>query len=426
MTTKALPLILLGTLSASFTAHADLLIYAGQLIDGKSDKPQKKMTVVVDNDRIKDIKRGYITPKSGDEVIDYRMGTVMPGFIDMHTHLSFQMSPNSYMEPYTLNPADIALRGSLFAKKTLKAGFTTVRELGDSGNASVALRTAINKGYIQGPTIYTAGKSIATTGGHADPTNGRRLTMMGDPGPKQGVINGAEDAYKAVRQRYKEGADLIKITATGGVLSMAKSGQNPQFTDKELKAIVAAAKDYGFKVAVHGHGKEGIKRAILAGVNTIEHGTYLDKETFALMKKHNVALVPTLSAGAFVVEKAKIDGYFPEIVRPKAASIGPKMQDMFSRAYKAGVTIAFGTDAGVGAHGENGKEFALMVNAGMPEMKAIQSATSVAAKVLGVDDIGHLAKGKRADIVAVKGNPLSDIRLLEQPSVVIKTGRVVE
>lgn len=410
----------------SSAVAAETLIYAGQLIDGTSAKPQKNKTVVVNGDKIIAVKSGFVQPKASDVVVDYRQGTVMPGFIDMHTHLSFQGSPTSYMEPFTMNPADIALRGSVYASRTLHAGFTTVRDLGDAGNASVALRTAIAKGYIQGPRIYTAGKSIATTGGHADSTNGRSLALMGDPGPKQGVINGAEDAYKAVRQRYKEGADLIKITATGGVLSVAKSGQNPQFTNAELKAIVAAAKDYGFKVAVHGHGKEGIKRAILAGVDTIEHGTYLDNELFALMKKHDVALVPTLSAGAYVAEKAKIDGFFPEIVRPKAATIGPKIKETFANAYKAGVTIAFGTDAGVFAHGENGGEFKFMVDAGMPAMKVIQSATSVAANRLGESNIGVLAAGKWADIVGVKGNPLKNIEVLAAPTLIIKAGTVIK
>ncbi|MBM7072570.1 amidohydrolase family protein [Shewanella sp. 202IG2-18] len=410
----------------SVNALADTMIYAGQLIDGKHAVPSKNKTIIIKDDKIIAIKAGFVTPSSDDVVIDYSKGTVMPGFIDMHTHLSYQGGPKSYMEPFTLNPADIALRGSLYARKTLDAGFTTIRDLGDSGNASVALRTAIAKGYIQGPRIYTAGTSIATTGGHADHTNGRNLELMGDPGPKHGVINGVEDAFKAVRQRYKEGADLIKITATGGVLSVAKSGQNPQFTDNELEAIVTAAKDYGFKVAVHGHGKEGIKRAILAGVDTIEHGTYLDDELFSLMKKNDVALVPTLSAGAYVAEKAKIDGFFPEVVRPKAATIGPKIQGTFAKAYKAGVTIAFGTDAGVFAHGENGKEFKLMVDAGMPPIEAIRSATYVAAERLGEDNIGHIAKGKWADLVGVDGDPLQEVELLEAPNLVIKAGKVLK
>ncbi|QSX40956.1 metal-dependent hydrolase family protein [Shewanella cyperi] len=419
-------LLPLSLMLLSVQAQALTLIHAGQIIDGRSDAPMQQATLVLDGNLIQAIEPGYRAAAEGDTVIDWRDGTLMPGFIDMHTHLTFRGGEGAYLEPYTLNPADVALRGVLYGQKTMNAGFTTVRDLGDMGNASVALRNAINKGWVQGPRIYTAGTSIATTGGHADKTNGRNLELVGDPGPKEGVINGAAEAYKAVRQRYKEGADLIKITATGGVLSVAKSGENPQFTDEELKAIVAAASDYGFKVAVHAHGKEGIRRAILAGVNTIEHGTYMDKDLFPLMKKHNVALVPTLMAGEYVTEKAKIDGFFPELVRPKAAEIGPKIQTTFAAAYKAGVRIAFGTDAGVFEHGDNAREFSLMVAAGMPPMKAIQSATSVAAEVLGEPKIGILEPGRFADVVGVRGNPLKDIQLLERVSLVIKDGKVVK
>ncbi|QYK05362.1 metal-dependent hydrolase family protein [Shewanella zhangzhouensis] len=407
-------------------AHALTLIHAGSIIDGEAAKPVREATLVLDGNRIQGIEKGYRAAAEGDTVIDWRDGTLMPGFIDMHTHLTFQGSKDSYLEPYTLNPADLALRGVMYGKRTLNAGFTTVRDLGDAGLGSIALRNAINKGWVEGPRIFTAGTSIGTTGGHADKTNGRNQELVGDPGPKEGVINGPADAYKAVRQRYKDGSDLIKITATGGVLSVAKSGENPQFTDEELKAIVAAAKDYGFKVAVHAHGKDGMKRAILAGVNTIEHGTYMDEELFPLMKKHNVALVPTLLAGEFVADKAKIDGYFPEVVRPKAAAIGPKIQGTFAKAYKAGVTIAFGTDAGVYEHGRNGREFTLMVDAGMPPMAAIQSATSVAARVLGQSDIGTLKAGMLADVTGVKGNPLENIALLEAVDLVIKDGTRVK
>ena len=419
-------LLAVALMGVSIHSHAAVLIHAGQIIDGVSQQPMKNATLIMDKGEIVAIEPGFKTAMATDEVIDWRQGTIMPGFIDMHTHLTHQGGPGSYMEPFTLNPADFALRGASYANKTLNAGFTTVRDLGDTANVSVALRDAINKGYIPGPRIFTAGTTIGTTGGHADQTNGRNLALSGDPGPKQGIINGPEDAYKAVRQRYKEGADLIKITATGGVLSVAKSGENPQFTDEELRAIVAAAKDYGFKVAVHAHGKEGIRRAILAGVNTIEHGTYMDKELFVLMKKHNVALVPTLSAGAYVAEKAKIDGFFPELVRPKAATIGPKIKATFAEAYQSGVKIAFGTDAGVYPHGDNGKEFGYMVDAGMPPMAAIQSATSVAADVLGESKLGQLSPGKYADVVGVMGDPLQNIQLLEQPKLVIKAGLVVK
>ena len=307
------------------------------------------------------------------------------------------------------------------------AGFTTVRNLGDDGIVTVSLRKAIARGYIDGPRIYTSGKGIGTTGGHADPTNGVRSDLRGDPGPKEGVINGPEEARKAVRQRYKEGADLIKITATGGVLSLAKNGQNPQFTPAELDAIVATANDYGMTVAVHAHGVEGMKRAIEAGVTSIEHGTYMNQDIMKLMKKYDVYYVPTISAGKFVAEKAQEDGFLPAVVRPKAAAIGPQIQNTFSEAYKAGVKIAFGTDSGVSPHGDNAKEFVYMVEAGMPAMAAIQSATIEAAKLLRAEEeIGSIAAGKLADIIAVDGDPLADISVMTNVSFVMKDGKSLQ
>ncbi|WP_163933988.1 amidohydrolase family protein [Paraferrimonas sp. SM1919] len=416
-------LSLLALLVSAYSASAATLIHSGKLIDGVNDKVLTKQTIVVEGNKITAIKSGYITPSSSDTLIDLKDATLLPGFIDMHTHLVMQTSKNNYLENYRLEPADVALRGALYAKRTLEAGFTSVRDLGDKGNASISLRNAINGGYVIGPRIFTAGKSIATTGGHADPSNGHRKGLWDQPTPADGVINGAVEATKAVRERYQDGADLIKITATGGVLSMAKSGQNPQFQMHELEAIVNTAKDYGMTVAVHAHGREGMRRAIMAGVTTIEHGTYMDNEIMALMKKHNVTYVPTLLAGAFVAQQAAIPGYYPEIVRPKAAKIGPLIKETFARAVKAGVTIAYGTDAGVFYHGDNAKEFAIMVDAGMDEMAAIKSATSVAARTLNQDNIGQLKAGYLADIVAVKGNPLDDIRVLESIDFVMKDGK---
>ncbi len=356
-------------------------------------------------------------------MVDLRGTTVMPGLMDMHTHLSIQYSARAYLERFYLNDADLAYRSTVYARRTLMAGFTTVREVG--GQISTALRDAIAKGWVVGPRIFSAGKSIATTGGHADPTTGLNHYFAGDPGPKEGVINGVADARKAVRQRYKNRADLIKITATGGVLSTAKNGLNPQFTEDELRAIVETARDYGMHVAAHAHGAEGMKRAIRAGVRSIEHGTFMDDEVIALMKKYGTYYVPTISAGKWVAEKAKIDGFFPEIVRPKAALVGPQIEKTFARAYKAGVKIAFGTDSGVSPHGENAKEFIYMVEAGMPPMKAIQSATRVAAELLGVEDrLGTITPGKIADIIAVAGNPLQDISAMLQVVFVMKEGKI--
>ena len=248
--------------------------------------------------------------------------------------------------------------------------------------------------------------------------------FRGDPGPHEAVVNGVDDAMKAVRQRYKDGSDLIKITATGGVLSVAKNGQNPQFTEQEIRAIVETANDYEMHVAAHAHGVEGMQRAIRAGVRTIEHGTLMDKPTARLMKQYGTYYVPTVSAGEFVFEKAKEPGYFPEIVRPKALEIGPKIKQTLGMAYKEGVKIAFGTDMGVSPHGENADEFVFMVEAGMKPIDAIFAATSVAAEVLNQKDLGKIKKGMKADIVAVDGNPLKDISVTKKVVFVMKDGVV--
>ena len=413
-------------ISSSFSAAADTLIHAGKVFTGTSKTLQENMTIVVENNKIKAVKKGFAEALEGDKVIDLKTSTVMPGLMDMHVHLSSQHDgPQTYLERFSLNEADYALRAANYAEITLDAGFTTVRNLGDGYNETVALRNAIAKGYATGPRIYTVAKSIATTGGHADPSNGLSHLLRPDVGPKQGVVNGEVEAREAVRARYQDGADLIKITATGGVLSVAKSGQNPQFMTDELEAIVDTAKDYGMTVAVHAHGKEGMKRAIEAGVDSIEHGTYMDDEIRTLMKKHGTFYVPTILAGKFVADKAKVDGFFPELVRPKAAAIGPLIQNTFEQAHKAGVKIAFGTDSGVSAHGDNAKEFSLMVEAGMKPADALLSATVNSASLLGISDIlGTLEPGKLADIVAVQGNPLDDISLLESVSFVMKDGVV--
>ncbi len=400
-------------------------LHCGKLIDTKKGEVLNKMTIIVTGNKITDVRKGYIKASSNeDKTIDLTTKTVMPGLIDMHVHIEGQLNPKSYAEAFILNEADVAFNAQKYAKTTLMAGFTTVRDLGGSG-VNVSLRNAINQGKVDGPRIITAEKAIGTTGGHADPTNGRNKALMGDPGPKEGVVNSVDDAKKAVRQRYKNGADMIKITATGGVLSVAKNGQNPQFTIEEIKAITQTAKDYGMHVAAHAHGDEGIQRAIIGGVKTIEHGTLMSEETMELMKKYNVYHVPTITAGKSVEAKAKIKGYFPEIIVPKALEIGPKIQDTFRKAYKKGVKIAFGTDAGVFDHGENGKEFGYMVEGGMPAMETIQSATITNAHILELSDkIGRIEKGLLADIVATDDDPIKNIKTLEKVSFVMKNGKI--
>lgn len=407
------------------TSRADTLIHAGRLIDGESSRALTEVTIRIDGETITGIERGYVAPGSDDTLVDLRDRTVLPGLMDMHVHLTGQYSARSNLNRFILNEADYAFDAAMYAKRTLEAGFTVVRNLGDSYNVTVALRKAIEDGDIPGPRIFTAAKSLASTGGHADPTNGWAAQFGADPDPKDGVVNSVQDARKAVRQRYKDGADWIKITATGGVLSVAKSGQNPQFTDEELEAIVATATDYGMRVAAHAHGTEGMKRAVLAGVASIEHGTFMSEEVMDLMKERGTYFVPTILAGNWVAEKAEIDGFFPELVRPKAAAIGPVIEGTFAKAYARGVPIVFGTDTGVSAHGDNAQEFALMVEGGMPPMEAIQSATSVAANFLGIGDThGTIESGKQADVIAVPGNPLDDIAALERVSFVMKAGKI--
>jgi imidazolonepropionase-like amidohydrolase len=417
---KHLLSIIVGSL-ISQSALADV-IYAGKLIDGNGGTPRDNVSIVIEGNNIKAIEDGFINP-AGEKVIDLRDHTVLPGLMDMHVHLDGEYDRSSYLGRFTRNAADYALNAAYFAEKTLMAGFTTVRNPGDNFNSTIALRNAIANGKASGPRIFSAGKSLATTGGHADPTNGFRHDLMGTPGPEAGVINGTADAWEAVRQRYKDGADFIKLTVTGGVLSVAKSGDNPQFSDEELQAVMAAAKDYNFHVAVHAHGAEGMKRALRAGAKTVEHGTYMDAEAMKLMKRNKAFYVPTITAGKWVAEMSKEDGYYPELVRPKAAAIGPLIQDTFGRAYKNGVPIVFGTDAGVFPHGLNGREFGYMVEAGMPPMEAIVSATKTAAELINMDDkLGTINAGKIADIVAVKGDPLADIALLENITFVMKDG----
>lgn len=415
----------LGVLLLAFSVQAQkTIIHCGSLIDAKTNDVQTQMTIVVEGNKITAIQKGYSSPASGDQVVDLKQKTVMPGLIDMHVHLEGETNKDAALQRFTLNDADIAFRSTVFAKKTLMAGFTTVRDLGGSG-VNIALRNAIAQGLVVGPRVITAGKSIATTGGHADPTNSYRKDLMGDPGPREGVINSPEEARQAVRQRYKDGSDMIKITATGGVLSLAKDGSGPQFTDEELKAIIETAKDYGMHTAAHAHGTEGMKRAVLAGITTIEHGTKMTEEVMDLMKQKGTFYVPTITAGKFVGEQAKVPGYYHPLVVPKALEIGPQIQETFRKAYKRGVKIAFGTDAGVFPHGENGKEFTYMVEAGMPAMEAIKSATVVNAGILGLaDKVGTLEVGKLADLVATDENPLTNIKTMEKISFVMKEGVV--
>ena len=401
----------------------DYYIHAGKLFDSKQGKMLNNMTIIVSGKKILDVKKGFEYSKNdNDIIIDLKNSTVMPGFIDLHVHIESEYNPEKYLNEFTAEESEIAFSSLKFAKRTLMAGFTTVRDLGGSG-VNISLRNAINKGEVDGPRIFTAGKAIGTTGGHADPTNGWKKSIAGNPGPSEGVINGTDDARKAVRERYKNGADVIKITATGGVMSIAKNGQNPQFTLEEIKAICETANDYDMIVAAHAHGDEGIQRAVIGGVHTIEHGTLLSDESMKLMKQYGTYYVPTITAGKEVAANAKIPGYYDELVVPKALAIGPKIQSTTERAYKAGVNIAFGSDAGVFPHGKNAKEFIYMYEAGIPIIECLQAATIVNAKILSMENqIGQIKKDFIADIVATKLNPEDDISTLENVTFVMKGG----
>jgi imidazolonepropionase-like amidohydrolase len=400
------------------------LIHCGTLIDAVKNEAQSQMTIVVEGKKITAVQKGFSAPAGTDKVIDLKSQTVMPGLTDMHVHLEQETSKGGEIKRYQQNQADIAFDAAKYAKNTLMAGFTSVRDLGGSG-VNIALRNAINKGTVIGPRIFTSGRTIATTGGHGDPSNGLADKLTLDGQYLTGVVNGVDECRQAVRQRYKEGSDCIKITATGGVLSIAKSGKAPQFTEEEIRAIVETAKDYGYHVAAHAHGAEGIKRAVRGGVTTIEHGTFLDDEGIELMKKNGTYLVATILAGKTVADSAKIPGYYHPLVVPKALETGPIIQATFGKAYKAGVKIAFGTDSGVSIHGYNAYEFQYMVEAGMPAMEAIKSATITPAEIIGVQkDLGTIEAGKTADIIATDGNPLQDIKMMRKVSFVMKDGVV--
>ena len=415
-------IVLLFVLLISNLIHADTLLHVGNLLNTEDGDISKAVTIHIKGNKISEITKGYAAAKQGDDVINLKDYYVSPGFMDMHVHLAQEYVPKAERET-KIEPEFRALFAANAASKTLLAGFTSVRNLGDGGMETISLKKAIDQGLVIGPRIFTSGKTIATTGGHGDPTNGMSKDNYVPPSPEEGVIDSPEDAIKAVRQRYKDGTDGIKITATGGVLSVAKSGENPQFTDAELNAIVSTANDYGLWTAAHAHGKEGMKRAVLAGINSIEHGTFMDQEVMQLMKEKGTYYVPTIMAGDWVAEKAKIPNFFPELVRPKAEKIGPQIQSTFAEAYKAGVKIAFGTDSGVSAHGDNWQEFILMTSAGMSNKDALRSATIETAKLLRVEDqLGQIKPGMLADIIAFQKNPIEDISTVENVLFVMKDG----
>jgi imidazolonepropionase-like amidohydrolase len=416
-------LALLFFSSATFAQRT--YIQCGKLIDGISNTAREHVTIVLDGNVITEIQNGFIAGNAGDKVISLQNKTVMPGLIDCHVHLEEQHSKNTLIEGFTLTDADIAYNAAVYARRTLMAGFTTVRDLGGTG-VNISLRKAIQKGSVDGPRIITAGRAISASGGHMDGSDGFRDDAFNHKmGPDDGIADGRDELIKAVRLQIKRGSNVIKIASTGGVLDLSENASGAEFSIDEIKAVVETARDYGLKVACHAHGAEGIKRAILGGVASIEHGTFMNEEDMELAKKYGTYLVPTIIAGKSVADSAKIKGYFPPVIARKAMEVGTVIQQTFGKAYKAGVKIAFGTDAGVYAHGQNYKEFQYMVEAGMPPMEAIKAATTSAADLLGISDkTGSISKGKFADIIAVDGNPLEDIRTMKNVTFVMKEGKI--
>lgn len=418
-------LLSLAVLSiAAWAQNKPTVLHCPNLFDSVSGKMLGETTVVISGERIEQVTEGDQSIP-GANIIELRNQTCLPGLIDDHVHLTDEYTGNHLVEQATLNPSDYAILSTLWAKRTLLAGFTTVRNVGDSHYNSVSLRNEINAGWVEGPRIFTAGPPIGSTGGHADPTDGLKMAWQGDAGPAESMINGPDDAWKAVRQHYKEGVDLIKIMASGGVLDLSGSADNPQLTQEEINAIVAAAHDYGFTVAVHAHGAEAIRRSVIGGVDSIEHGTFMDQSDMELMKEHGTWYVPTIYTGEFVTERAKVAGAYPPQVVPKALQVGPQIMKTLAAAYKAGVKIAYGTDEGVYPHGQNWRDFAAMIQAGIPASYALQTATINAAELLKKDkEVGSIAPGKLADVTAVPGNPLNDIGAMSKVSFVMKAGTI--
>ena len=404
--------------------HKDFtLIYAGEVLDVPGQAPKSEQTIIIHNGKIVGVEDGYIED-DGATIIDLSDMFVLPGLIDSHVHLDGEWSKNNRLNGVTKEAGDVAIDTIIHAQRTLDAGFTAVQDVGGS-KAVFAVRNAINAGRVDGPHIKAAGSAVSVTGGHGD-AHGYIEDIL-DLGNHKNICDGPSDCRRAVRANVKAGADVIKITATGGVLSNTNAGTGKQFFDDELVAIVETAKKMGRKVTAHAHGKDGIDSALKAGVSSIEHGTYLDEETADLFKKYNATLVPTVLAGMTVVEWAKQDGFLPPNSAKKALKVGPQMLGMLRIAHDNGVNIAFGTDTGVSKHGDNAQEFIFMVEAGMSEMEAIESATTIGAKHIGMDDqIGRLTKDMQADLVAVDGNPLDNIEELLDVDFVMKGGKVVK
>ena len=418
ITSALLTSVFLAGLAQAETTY----IHAGHLLAVPGEGYETEQTVIVTDGRITSVEDGYVAPEEGAELIDLSDAYVMPGFIDSHVHLLSEFSPTARLDILSYSEVDEAFDGALHARRTVEAGFTTVQDVGGTPEAIFSLRDAIMAGKVPGPRIRASGGAITPTGGHGD-ANGFSPALM-EIFQSPFACNGADDCRRAVRLAVRGGADVIKITATGGVLSNTRAGLGQQLFDDELVAIVEAAESMGRKVTAHAHGVDGINAALRAGVHSIEHGTYLNDETIALFKEHDATLVPTVIAGVTVTGWLE-EPWLPAPSREKAATVGPLMLDMLRRAHEGGVNIAFGTDTGVSRHGENAQEFLLMVQAGFSPEEAIRSATVKAAEHVELsDEVGTIEAGKSADIVAVTADPLADIEALMDIDFVMARGEV--
>ncbi|KDA02194.1 metal-dependent hydrolase family protein [Hyphomonas oceanitis] len=416
----ALSAVCLGAVGAA--SAQDAIVHAGHLLAVPGEGYLTEQTITIKEGRIVSVQPGYKSGAKNVPVIDLKNAYVVPGLIDSHVHITSESGPGERLKAFTDSSVDTAFDGAAFAKKTLEAGFTTVQDVGGENDAVFGLRDAIARGAVAGPRMRAAGQAISITGGHGDINGYSSPVLKLFTGTN--ICNGADDCRRAVRQQVKEGADVIKITATGGVLSNTAAGLEQQFSNDELVAIVEAAHSMGRQVTAHAHGKAGVDAALRAGIDSIEHGTYLDDESIALFKEHKATLVPTVIAGVTVTGWTN-EPWLPEASRKKAAIVGPLMLDMLRRAHAGGVNVAFGTDTGVSQHGLNAKEFALMVEAGFTPEEAIRAATVSAAKHLEMDgDIGTIEPGKYADIVAVTADPLKKITELESVDFVMQGGKV--
>lgn len=415
--------------TATSAIAATTIVHAGRLIDGSGAAPRSQVSIIVDGDRIRSVEPGFVAAKAGETVVDLSQQTVLPGLIDCHVHITMAFhSGDPIRNAVTRSGYDQLIDGVKDVRATLLAGFTSIRSVGDSTAAVVALKKAVNDGSIPGPRMWVAGEALGPTGGHSDPANGLIPDIAELPHIRDAVIDSPEEARQTVRRLKREGADVIKIMPSGGVMSIGDNPNLQLMEDDEIKAVIETAHSLDMKVAAHAHGKQAIDHTIELGVDSIEHGSFADAHSYKLFKQHGTYLVPTLLVGERVYETAKTH---PERLNPstaqKALAIAPALQKNLHDAHAAGVKIAFGTDTfGLSAHGENAQEFPLLVAAGLSPMEAIVTATGNAADLLGSKDVGIVQAGRFADLIAVSGDPLKDIATLEKVDFVMKGGAVVK